>query len=159
MTDVVLRSPRRLATAAVLAGALALAGCGGGDDEPAASTPSTSATTAQQVELVAAVCAQSTKAVPEVPGPDASAAAARRYVRAVRTAMSTLAPDLERLARQEPDRRRVLTDLSRRMRAVATVARRTPDGRATAGSANDLPGTIATLNLAATRAGLPQCGL
>jgi hypothetical protein len=73
--------------------------------------------------------------------------------------MSTLAPDLDRLAAQDPSRRRVLTDLARRMRAVATVARRTTDGRAAPGTENDLASTIAVLNVAATRENLPQCGL
>jgi hypothetical protein len=73
--------------------------------------------------------------------------------------MRTLAPDVEQLAERTPGRRRVLLDLAGRMRRVADVAGRTPDGRATGDGANDLAAAIARLNVAATRERLLQCGL
>jgi hypothetical protein len=142
-----------------------VAGCGGGDADsgdagPTATTTATSIPGADRAtQLLLAVCAQTIRTVPDVPGPEATAADGRAYLRAVETAMSTLAPDLDRLATQDPSRRRVLIDLARRMRAVATVARRTTDGRAAPGTENDLASTIAVLNVAATRERLPQCGL
>lgn len=159
MPVLVARPPRRLAAAAVLAAGLALAGCGGGGGSTAAAPPSGTTTGPRSVDLVAAVCAQETRAVPEVPDAAAPAAETRTYVRAVERAMDRLAPDLERLAAQDPARQRVLEDLARRMRAVAAVARRTTSGTASSAGANDLASTIAVLNVATTRERLLQCGV
>ena len=159
MRSAVTRSSRGTATALLLTVALALAGCGGGGNDAASSTAPAAPATDRATALVLAVCTQSTRAVPEVPGPDAPAADGRRYVRAVESAMRTLAPDVDRLAERTPGRRAVLLDLADRMRRVADVARRTPDGRATGDGANDLASAIARLNVAATRERLLQCGL
>lgn len=148
---------RRTASVAAVA-LLALTGCGGGGDDPAPDAPTAPAAD-RSTALITAVCSAATKAVPPVPGPDASATDGRGYVRAVTTATRSLSRDLDRLAAQEADRRAVLTELADRARDVNAVARRTRDGRSTGGAANDLAGAIATLNVAATRDRLPQCGL
>ncbi|CAB4933808.1 unannotated protein [freshwater metagenome] len=152
------RPARRTATVSVAA-LLALTGCGGGGDDPAPAGTTAPVAADRGTALITAVCSAATKAVPPVPGPRATAAEGRAYVRAVVRATSALAGDLDRLAAQEADRRAVLTELADRARDVTAVARRTRDGRSTGGAANDLAGSIATLNVAATRDRLPQCGL
>lgn len=152
---------RRPVAALAVAAVLSLAGCGGGDDTatPAPTTIGPVGEAAEFRALVAAVCSTTTRSVPEVPDADAPAAERRRYLEAVERAMSSLAPEVDRLGGRDLSERQTLNELARRMRAVAAVARRAEDDRGTPGTENDLAGTLARLNVAATRGRLPQCGL
>lgn len=146
-----------------VAAALALAGCGGGESsggvaDGSAAGPATGADDRAQA-LIVAVCQTELRGVPAVPDEGAGAAERRGYLRAVERATRRLAPDLDRLAAQDTARRAVLTELARRMRAVADVARASAAGRVAAGAENDLATTLAKLNVLATRERLPQCGV
>lgn len=140
---------------------LALAGCGG-EDNPTATAPTTTGAAGAVADfraLVVAVCSTATRPVPEVPDAEAPTADRRAYLDAVERAMGSLGPELDRMAVQNAAERNVLTELARRMRAVAAVARRTDAARPTPGAENDLVSSLVRLNVAATRDRLPQCGL
>jgi hypothetical protein len=152
-------APGRLLVA-VLAVAAVLAGCGAGEDAaaPSATTTGPVGEAAEFRALLVAVCSTATRPVPEVPDADAPTAVRRTYLAAVERAMTDLAPEVERLGGANADERDTLRELARRMRAVAAVARRT-DAGSPAGAENDLAGSLARLNVAATRERLPQCGV
>ncbi len=163
---------------AVAVGAVALGGCGGGADDPAATAPrGTAATTPTAggtattrrgaaptpsfTALANAVCRVEVAEVPPVPDPGATVAEGRRYVAAIGRAARGLSSALRQLERQRPESQKTLDPLVDRARTVERTARAaaTKDGERAADVQDDVRIAIARLNETSSAARLPGCAL